>query len=30
MEIVKLSAFLPLRGGLDSVIGNLVNKSAAY
>ena len=30
MEIIKLSAFLPPRGGLDSVIENSVNKSVAY
>ena len=30
MEIIKLSAFLSPSGGLDSVIGNLVKKSAAY
>ena len=30
MEIVKLSAFLPPSGGLDRVIGNSVNKFAAY
>ena len=30
MKIVKLSAFLPPSGDLDSVIGNSVNKSAAY